>query len=1385
MDVSSDEELSPTPRAADPPEAPDADDAATSPVRSSASPTRSSATAPAAALSPGNAGETSGRSPSSWSAAAMGAMRSSAMGVSPSSNSAASRPSQFSANSRKSSRASRAGNFRDRVMKFANRKQGRSGAPAEALVTSAVDTGDFGDLISHLRNAMKAPAEVAAATAGQELLAEVEEEFEDSHKREARAFAQEQAETDAWLTMLFGDETLTFLEREAKQSKEVAAAAWFDLFFGFFIILNGIFIMLATDGHFGERQPTAIVVQSLFCTIFSVEYVMRLRTGMRLKPWRKVVLEPAMIIDLFMVIFGFVDIFIGQLVMAGASRFLPAVRIFRLLKVVRILRLLKLFKELWLIVIGMVKSLETLFWLITALLIVTTFFAMLISTLIEAPDDGDPELYLHWGTVSRILFTLIQITTYDDWASVVRRLVFGPPENPAASQPYLLFVLVPFVAITSHAIMHLVVGVMLTSSLQVTHHDRNYHTNVLILRQRQALMALRREMRRRSLWERPDGYVTGSMLKRWLVEKQSEEPPAGAVEKLISESLTNSSRAEALAAALDEAEANEAKKFTFKNNVSFSMLNAGVRRALEATSKRSSSSCSVGEEEEEVKKEDEPPSRIARRLHIAGITAEDVDVVFAELDATMGAGAEQEHPITAAGFLMGCMWLKSQVQPLDILHILSGLQSVTTRLENTHHCVTGAFHQIHRSLRHLKPLMVKLHESKTRKKFDHEETMEEVPTSYVAHGVDHHEHARTEHMVRSSAVGQNEQEFILKQKRQHERDMAWTRFDSFFGVILVFSGIFLGAQASYYPGGASMYSAGQTSSNSSSPVVDQEKSMAMALTSSNSDEVTFMALGLFFYVMFFVELNLRIVMHYQLEEDWDCRMVYRFFPALAFDLEWEKFKLIVRSVPRLLCKDQLLILDVLIVAGTTLDLLGTGINVFSVSILKLVRMFRLLRFLRVLYLFRPLWYLTVGFASCFELLCWALLTLLSITYLSAIVMVSLAEGGSEDSPWRSLDGSMLRLLRIATYDNWVPLLRDAEQLFTGAGVFLVVYMTITSLGLVNLAIGIMVDTAFSLVNSDREHIQSEQIDLASKELAEAEERAHKEVHKDPRHRHHHHHHHHHGHYEDDGSHHHHHHDGQHAGADAPTSPMRSDSAVAGLGGSMTSEPDPFEASTTDSSDEDYIDEEEEVAGAAATARFERTLTSFGAAGRSAPPHEAREGMIGILEMEKLATDPQLWNVLRPLQIRVDHLSAVFTKLDIYGQQRVPSTALADGLLRLREQFEGIDVSAAKSWARRIFGATQSLTKESCDFRECLERMTQAANGAKQEAEEDDDAMTNQLKYLRLKATNAQLSQRAEKLKALVANRRRMLREMGPAWKGADGEGGKPGESGVREVRFVS
>jgi len=236
------------------------------------------------------------------------------------------------------------------------------------------------------------------------------------------------------------------------------------------ILVNTAYIGIETDHNRDTGETIWLLCDAIFATLFTLELLLRM-LGRSL--WRTYLRDPWNIFDIFLVCFALIDLSleIASRLMSsdgtGGLSQLTILRVGRILRLVRIVRLLRFFKELWLIVSGILESLKLLVWTWLLILLVIYIFGIFVTRSLGQPygcaaalaqvGQCDPSMDEYFGNVVRSMFTLFQMMTLEKWSEIARASMI----HDGAS--WLLFIL--FLTVTTFAILNVVIAVIVEKTM--------------------------------------------------------------------------------------------------------------------------------------------------------------------------------------------------------------------------------------------------------------------------------------------------------------------------------------------------------------------------------------------------------------------------------------------------------------------------------------------------------------------------------------------------------------------------------------------------------------------------------------------------------------------------------------------------------------------------------------------------------------------------------------------------------------------------------------------------------------------------------------------------------------------------------------------------------
>lgn len=260
-------------------------------------------------------------------------------------------------------------------------------------------------------------------------------------------------------------------ERLRKHIRNVLTSNEFEWFIGGLIVLNAITIgMEQTWRVEGHKVKWMEVIENLFLVVFTAELSARIFAfGVRAlkNSW--------VFFDFVLVV---VSVFVGWILNPvfgnlDSLGFFLVLRTVRLLRLGRTLRLLIHFKELWMLVRGLLGSAYTILYTLLILLVIIYMFASVgIEVITESakadPLEGDPEFISiveeHFSSLALFMLTLLQFATLDSVAAIYTPLI--------KKEPLLVCYFSALVVVLGIVLMNLITAVVVNSALETAMQDK-------------------------------------------------------------------------------------------------------------------------------------------------------------------------------------------------------------------------------------------------------------------------------------------------------------------------------------------------------------------------------------------------------------------------------------------------------------------------------------------------------------------------------------------------------------------------------------------------------------------------------------------------------------------------------------------------------------------------------------------------------------------------------------------------------------------------------------------------------------------------------------------------------------------------------------------------
>jgi len=163
-----------------------------------------------------------------------------------------------------------------------------------------------------------------------------------------------------------------------------------------------------------------------------------------------------------------------QSVSVTMLRFLRIIKISRL---IRIIRAVRIFRELRVMVLSIVSTMRTLLWSIVCVLMImagiSAYFAWVVADYIAASSEVDPELFIRFGSVFKIITSLFQaITGGCDWRDLSDLL--------CEISPIACAIFYGYISMMVFAILNILTGICVSNANQAADDDMDLCTEDIL-----------------------------------------------------------------------------------------------------------------------------------------------------------------------------------------------------------------------------------------------------------------------------------------------------------------------------------------------------------------------------------------------------------------------------------------------------------------------------------------------------------------------------------------------------------------------------------------------------------------------------------------------------------------------------------------------------------------------------------------------------------------------------------------------------------------------------------------------------------------------------------------------------------------------------------------
>eukprot|EP00927_Polykrikos_kofoidii_P000708 TRINITY_DN10263_c0_g1_i5.p1 TRINITY_DN10263_c0_g1~~TRINITY_DN10263_c0_g1_i5.p1 ORF type:complete len:682 (-),score=94.40 TRINITY_DN10263_c0_g1_i5:56-2080(-) len=293
-----------------------------------------------------------------------------------------------------------------------------------------------------------------------------------------KRLSQEEIETSRMRIIALSDRKLSTRHQATAWAEVLVNDKRFDTVVGVIIAVNSIIIPYEQDLRMvGDTRKSQILdyVEFTFLLLYTIELLIRLRAF----AW-EAFQDNCVKFDALLVVIAFVEQCIFRPV-ADQSKssswgFVAVLRACRLLRLARSLRLLLRFKELWMLVRGLLNSFSTVVYTVVVLFVIIYISSCVARELINLSDMCNMEspayhaefhrLALeHFGSLPNTMLTLLQFATVDSVASIYKKFI--------RIEPWLAVYFCTVIVVISIVLMNMITAVIVNTALEQAMQDND------------------------------------------------------------------------------------------------------------------------------------------------------------------------------------------------------------------------------------------------------------------------------------------------------------------------------------------------------------------------------------------------------------------------------------------------------------------------------------------------------------------------------------------------------------------------------------------------------------------------------------------------------------------------------------------------------------------------------------------------------------------------------------------------------------------------------------------------------------------------------------------------------------------------------------------------
>lgn len=448
---------------------------------------------------------------------------------------------------------------------------------------------------------------------------------------------------------------------------------------------------------------------------------------------------------------------------------------------------------------------------------------------------------------------------------------------------------------------------------------------------------------------------------------------------------------------------------------------------------------------------------------IADITERDTNVIFNALEGAVGGLVS----ISIDDFIERCIWLKEDVHPLAIFNLFTGLLTNLQKLRRMDDSLTIVLHALDDTLNEVQPLLSKYHSRQGEKEGGRRENL--ARSLVDKNGLQD----RREGL--KQAARDQEAAAISNARLSDKETELLGNVDQLFAIVLFFNAVTLGVELG--------------TQNSSADGIQKLKELTPSIA------LMWWVVEVVFLILYTAEVWIRVCLYYQMRVQKRYTVMMGYFPKVMYRMTFTEAWEVIKYSRTILRENRHILFDLFIILIAVVDtlILPWTDKARNAAVLQAARMSRAMRFGRIPHIMAELQLINAGLTNSLPLLAWSIFLLFAIVYACAIIMVEAVgmSGALDDDPalkeaWSDLGSVILSLIETIAYSPR-PLMEISEYVWW-IYVFAPVFITLTTVGLMNLVTGMMIVSSYRITAGKRfDQVQS-RLMVAKTQILEASKR---------------------------------------------------------------------------------------------------------------------------------------------------------------------------------------------------------------------------------------------------------------------------------------------------------